>query len=263
MALLARNRYRLGIVAGLETNWQEQTANKQLQFPSGTDLQIEVGIYETSAAFYDISNVVSLTLEIKALDSGNAPAASASTAMGKTITGTPSATDGQIDATSIVVADWTARTAQHATFLFTDDESNLAAGDWWMVLSALLSDGARISLAWGKVKIIQDGTGPTVAPDPADPSYALSTDLDAYRTIARSVDHLRDFTGYTGIGSGRLSAVATEALAVNSALSLINTGVYQVWQLQAGTAATSVVAGIVRPDDYAATTNEKNWIRVL
>lgn len=37
----------------------------------------------------------------------------------------------------------------------------------------------------------------------------------------------------------------------------------QFWILVAGTAATNAAAGIVRPTDYAESTNEKYWIRVL
>lgn len=92
---------------------------------------------------------------------------------------------------------------------------------------------------------------------------ALSSDLAAYRTIARSIDHLRDFTGLTGGTGTDLDSIATTGLPVNTTASLVIADALQVWQLQAGTDAENAAGGIVRPDDYAASTNEKVWVRVL
>lgn len=38
---------------------------------------------------------------------------------------------------------------------------------------------------------------------------------------------------------------------------------YTVWYLQAGDSANNPAEGIVRPDDYATTTNEKIWVGIL
>ena len=185
MTTLAKNRYRFNPVAGFPFNWQEQQSNKTLEFPSGVDLQIEVALREEGTTYYDCSTVTSLTLEVKALAAGEAPDAGAATLMTKTVT--------VLDANTVTDTAYRARTAQHATFVFSDDATNLAAADYWAVLSAVLSDGSITSIAWGKIKVIEDGTGPTAVPDPLDPSYvtaaSLTTTLSAYtsKSIHRPV----------------------------------------------------------------------------
>jgi hypothetical protein len=39
-------------------------------------------------------------------------------------------------------------------------------------------------------------------------------------------------------------------------------GVLRTWQLQASTAAENEAGGLVRPDDYAASTNERVWVKI-
>lgn len=68
-------------------------------------------------------------------------------------------------------------------------------------------------------------------------------------------------TGLTGGGSTKLDGLITDGKS-----SLLTT-IYvaselQDWLLISGTDAEDSAAGIVRPDDYAASTNEQVWIRV-
>lgn len=89
---------------------------------------------------------------------------------------------------------------------------------------------------------------------------------DAGSTVIPSakgpVPYYRDIIGLTGGGATKLDGIATVSLPARTRVQLvINDGTYDVlqnWMLYAGTDAEDGV-GIVRPDDYATTTNEKVW----
>jgi len=256
MTTLAKTRYRLPVNAFVDQgSWIDALTSKQLKIPAGVDVQIEVGIMESGSTPYDLTNVANITLEVKALVSGSAPAAGAAALMADTIT--------TLDAMTFTAAQWAATTAQHVTFVFADTETNIAIGPAWLVISAVMDDGSLVSLGWGQVEIVQDGTGPTSTPAVIDPDYVTTTQLDAYRTLAASTHDLRDFTGLTGGTATDLDSIATTALAVNSKVAIVISGALQFWRLQAGTNGEAAAQGIVRPDDYATTSNEKIWIRVL
>lgn len=75
-----------------------------------------------------------------------------------------------------------------------------------------------------------------------------------------------DLTGLTGGESTDLDSLPTEganAYQVGDIVSLVLANIYQKWQLQAGTGATDTESGVVRPADYASSTNEKNWVILL
>ena len=90
--------------------------------------------------------------------------------------------------------------------------------------------------------------------------------------------HRFDLTGLTGGASTDLDSLVTlnggdatdlanlpmpgPAYPINTELTVYISNVRQIWFLKAGTDAENVSGGIVRPDDYAASTNEKVWVRV-
>lgn len=65
-------------------------------------------------------------------------------------------------------------------------------------------------------------------------------------------------TGLTGGIAGKLDFVATTMLDVGITLGVAISGVMYFYQLTAGTQAESSPT-YIRPDDYAASTNEKYW----
>lgn len=71
-------------------------------------------------------------------------------------------------------------------------------------------------------------------------------------------------TGLTGGGSTNLDGLDTDddQRPVGSLAMIVVSNELKVYQLQAGTDAESSPT-IIRPDDYAASTNEKIWRRVL
>ncbi len=72
-----------------------------------------------------------------------------------------------------------------------------------------------------------------------------------------------NITALTGGVSSCLDGIATASLGNDQLAMFYLDAQLQFWILQAGTEAEDAAAGIVRPDDYADTTNERNWVRVL
>ena len=79
---------------------------------------------------------------------------------------------------------------------------------------------------------------------------------------AQIIQYLPDVVGYTGGGTTKLDGLATAALTAGRIFAFVHSTDGLVhYQLRAGTTAEAS-PGIIRPDDYAATTNEKIWVSV-
>lgn len=99
---------------------------------------------------------------------------------------------------------------------------------------------------------------PAIEPEPA--SEEVLTGGEEWLE-ARAPRWYPGITGLTGGGSTKLDGLVTDGKS--SLLSTIYvSSELQDWLLISGTDAENAAAGIVRPDDYAAETNEQVWIRV-
>lgn len=105
------------------------------------------------------------------------------------------------------------------------------------------SDDAKITL------VRSVATGSESAATDATASVALAT--------------LTSITALTGGTATCLDAVATVGVTAGRLITLVISDVLQIWQLKAGTEAEDESAGIIRPDDYNASTNAKYWIQRL
>jgi hypothetical protein len=94
------------------------------------------------------------------------------------------------------------------------------------------------------------------APDPSADEALEWLSLNAIR-------YYPAITGLTGGGSTKLDGIATTALAVRSLVHVMREvdGLerLETWRLAAGTDAEDAAGGIIRPDDYHASTNAKVW----
>ncbi len=77
-----------------------------------------------------------------------------------------------------------------------------------------------------------------------------------------SIQNLPDVVGLTGGGSTKLDGIPTEDIDVPVIVTIYVSAELQHWRLAAGTDAEASPS-IIRPDDYAADTNEKVWTRIL
>jgi hypothetical protein len=69
-------------------------------------------------------------------------------------------------------------------------------------------------------------------------------------------------TALTGTGTNALAAIVSTTLPLSRVLGVVVGGSLSFYQLQAGTSATSA-PGIIRPNDYNATTNARVWKQIL
>ena len=99
-----------------------------------------------------------------------------------------------------------------------------------------------------------------------DSDIITQTSQPSPPTTTYSQYFMRVETGVTGLqggGSSKLDGLVTAngTYPVGIVVFILISGVPQMWQLTAGTQATNLGNGILRPVDYATTTNEKVWLQ--
>ncbi len=122
--------------------------------------------------------------------------------------------------------------------------------------------------------VIRDSDGAPA--DPSDPAelvwlaghavlYSQAQSLDQAARVMVLNNTQPAITSLTGGTAGALDSIVTAGGAVTTGrwVAVIVSGVFQVWQLQAGTTAEDSANGIVHPDDYNASTNARIWIQIL
>jgi hypothetical protein len=102
----------------------------------------------------------------------------------------------------------------------------------------------------------------TADPDTAAASYTLT---DTF--LSGAIHPLTGITGLTGGGAAALDGIVTgnvadPTLPTGYTVLLSYSRVMQIWQLVSGTDAEDTSAGVVRPDDYHATTNPRVWVQL-
>lgn len=91
-----------------------------------------------------------------------------------------------------------------------------------------------------------------------DNVYTQDGDAAPSRGSITTPTFFRTITGYTGGTSDKLDSVPTIGKTVPSLVAIVVSGVAHLYELVSATTAESSPS-IIRPDDYATTTNEKVW----
>lgn len=145
-------------------------------FWRGNDLRFEVVVMRNNTVL-DVSNLASLTLEVR-----DDQSITSTPLMQKTVAG------GAMDNT-VTDTTWGNNTKQHATFDFTDAETNLASpgavfkSTWedvkYLVLSGITNSGNVITYQCGPIIFREDGAGSAGTPPTNDPNYYTQAQTDA------------------------------------------------------------------------------------
>jgi len=217
MSTLTRTRLRL---AGDAANFDaplDVLRRATPQFWRGNDAQFELAVF-FNGALQDVSNLASLTLEIRPLGSGGAaPDPGFTPLMGATVTSFDNTT---------TLDSWNSGTKQHAVVTFTAAQSNIVAGPAWLSIFVITTDspGRVITLCAGPVRVLEDGSGLATTPSPAG---------DTFYTAAQSDARFAPIGG--GGGGGGSGSVTSVALSVPSFLSVAGSPI-----TSAGTLAVSL-----------------------
>jgi hypothetical protein len=172
MSTLGRTRLRLAADAASFDAPLDVLRRATPQFWRGNDVQFELAVF-FNGALIDVSNLASLTLEVRPLGSnGQAPDPSFAPLMGATIT--------TFDNTT-TLDDWNAGAKQHAVVVFTATQSNIAAGAAWLSIFAITNDspGRVITLCAGPVRVLEDGAGLATTPTPTADTFYTAAESDA------------------------------------------------------------------------------------
>lgn len=196
-----------------------------------------------------LANITSMTLALKALENGGAPAASATPLLSATVSSFNDA---------CTYADWAADTDEQVVFTLSADEMTQTAGDVWLVVSAATAAGKVVTVLAGKVTLKEDGYNSAGTAPVVDGSAWTKAEADARYPRAA-------LTALMGGAAGALDGEATTGLALDTTLrGVVVSGVLSWWQLQIGTEGDTedAAGGLIKPDDFDADTNAKIWVQV-
>jgi hypothetical protein len=258
--LIKRRRIRLACDIRKTDALRDLITSASPLLPLGGDAQLEVAVFD-NGVLADLSNVDSVTLNISKADKifiDGTP----------DITKTLAAADLNLALTQILW-DGGAEDDCHFKIILTGADTNLSEANidtpLHLILFAITTDVPAETVPLGEttVKLHDYGLRATGTPPVNDPLYYTRAQSDARFLGAMGVP----FTALTGGAAGDLDALPTIDISVETAIRRVVRTIsgarsLSEWLLIAGTTAEDVDAGIVRPDDYAAATNEKIWVRI-
>lgn len=152
----------------------------------------------------------------------------------------------------------------YATVSLNTTEVTTALGDNDPTLAAMFELELDISGAGERIStdtitttvyndVVRGGEGTATSGNPPWPS-----------DVSELIRYKKGVTSLTGGLSADLDAIATTSIDVPYSVAIYNADAgdeLEFWTLKSGTDAEDTGNGIVRPDDYATTTNEKVWYR--
>ncbi len=186
-----------------------QNTNTGLRMWNGSPTRFDWRLDYAGAVISDLSNLVSLTMQIKEALNGIAPAEDAEALVSKTVT----EFDDSLDAVA-----WTNATKQHVVFELTGAEANVGTGKKWIILVASLDGVADpVTVAAGPLESVSDGydSGAGARPDPAA-SYLNTEQSNALyaRAVTQAIPNGQNYVDVD------ISALALPALPTHCAASV-------------------------------------------
>lgn len=254
---LTSRTYRLALNQASTDRLTDKLSNRPIAIPRGNGAKFQCAIFlsdprETSL-INDLGNIQSVTYVIRETN-----------ALGALLLA------GTIEAEALNGAltfeEWEDATAQHFTIALSAAQTNIAPAanktekEIYIAFEAQTTT-TPVLLGSGTGTIFEDGIGTAGDPPASDPTYWNAEESDA-RYVQRGVtgpDWRSDLDSLTGGTETALDSIPTEDLAAGYWIALVVTGEgLKNFVLREGTAAEAS-PGIIRPDDYAESTNEKYW----
>lgn len=167
---IKRQRIRMACDPGKDESPLDLITGERPAIRRAADLQFEFSLL-WAGVLQSIADVASITLEVRATRKGAA-------VIQKQVL--VSAMDATTDA-----ATWSAGTKQHATVIFTNEETagfdlgNDTTNEFWLIVSCLTTTGEVYDWTYGAIDVIEIGLEATAAPAPGDPTYYTQAQIDA------------------------------------------------------------------------------------
>lgn len=245
----------------------ELFTNQAPRVPRGNDVALLIGLFNRGAPL-DLSNLASLRVEIAA---GVLPASA------RLVTKDLDAED----LTALITkATFGAGVAAHATVNLTADEMNPGLGgalekQYQLIVTGVTAAGTKLSYGSCPFVIFEDGAdaGANPPPEVAPPTYLNTAQVNALidAKIAAAggggggtgdgID--KTITSLVGGGAAALDGVATAALVLPQAKLVIVGGVLRGFQLVVDAASAADGDYVVRPVDFHAVNNPRQWKSIL
>jgi hypothetical protein len=175
-----RQRIRIAFDVTKQTANIDKITGETPRIWRGNDIVFEIAAFygnplSDASTLIDVSNIASLTLEVKPFATRTG-----GSVMTKTIT------SADIN-TALTTAQWNADSAQHASIVFTNLETapDLGSGtteaNYWLVVSVITNDSPGREITWGytTLTIEEDGNGSATSPTPSPPVSYTKAEADA------------------------------------------------------------------------------------
>lgn len=172
---IARKRIRLAADAAKQTTayMLDQFTSATPELWRGNDVQFEIALFVNDAIVDDLSNIASLSVEVK--DAADRDGAALMT---KTL--------AAADLTACTDENWTNHSGQHASVAFTAAEANVAiesgnTRNCWLVVSVTTIDdpGRQVTIQATSLLLVEDGTGDAGVPPNNTDNYYTKGSADA------------------------------------------------------------------------------------
>ena len=218
----------------------------------GAATQFEVALAR-AGTLVDVSNLASVTIEASPDTARDGARVFARTLPGSALDPT------------LTEATWADGSQQHALFVFSSAEMNVALdgaerAEFWLVVTALTNAGDPLVCGAGRFTLVDDGAFTSAPPPPANPGAGVTiAQADArYVQPAGVLNFAPGITGASGGGGGNLDGLATAALPSYYALLVRESGRGLTgWVLEPDGDAVSG-ARVVVPGDHGAG-NARSW----
>lgn len=169
MTQISRRRIRLKLDYAKKTSerFTDVRTDGTPELWVGNDVQFEIGFFFAAAIIDDITNITSLTLNVRKDN------ASGALLMTKTITGA--------ELTSCISEAWENGSGQHALVTFAGAEANVAEGSHWLAVAIVTTDdpGRSVTIGTTNIKLVQDGIGSEAAAQAVDGLAYTKPEADA------------------------------------------------------------------------------------
>jgi hypothetical protein len=247
MPTLIAQRVRIALDVSRDDDFVDVATASSPHIWEGADVRFELGLHYGDVLM-DVGALASVTLFVAPLAQRDG-----TRVMEKTV----STLDNLL-----APSTWENGTAQHVIIPFTNAETDglVASGDstaYFIAIYAMTSESTPKRILLGTSVLTIEEAGFSGDPTPPDGETYLTAEQAAALLSAR-VGFRSGFIALTGGTSDSLDFFVTVGVVAGYMVPVVIDDRLSLYVLEAGTDA-ELVPWVVRPDDYAATTNEKVW----